>query len=40
MKLTIQIKEIDFCEVILKAMPILQEKHPMMQVQSPKLFLW
>lgn len=26
MKLTIQIKEIDFCEVILKAMPILQEK--------------
>ena len=28
MKLSIQIKEIDFCDVILKAMPILQEKAP------------
>jgi hypothetical protein len=26
MKLRIQIKEIDFCDVILKAMPVLQEK--------------
>ena len=28
MKLRIQIKEIDFCDVILKAMPVLQEKAP------------
>ena len=26
MKVTIQIKEIDFCDVILKTMPVLQEK--------------
>ena len=26
MKVTIQIKEIDFCDVILKAMPVLHEK--------------
>lgn len=28
MKLRIQIKEIDFCDVILKTMPVLQEKAP------------
>ena len=28
MKLRIQIKEIDFCDVILKAIPVLQEKAP------------
>ena len=28
MKLSVQIKEIDFCDVILKAMPVLQEKAP------------